>query len=89
VSEPHVEPPADASSRRAEPLDVDGVRTATVGTVVWAVAFVVLLPFSGRLADDGHTWWLWTCAVGAALGLLAIRITSRRRDRLASRPPSG
>jgi Protein of unknown function (DUF2530) len=65
-----------------QPLDVDGVRTAWVGTAVWLVAFVVLLPFHGRLADDGRAWWLWTCLVGAGLGLVAVWITTRHRGRL-------
>lgn len=74
--------------RRAAPLDVDGVRTAWVGTAVWLVAFVVLLPFRDRLADDGRTWWLWTCLVGAGLGLVAVLVTSRRRATLRSSQPS-
>jgi len=65
-----------------QPLDLDAVRTVQVGTAAWAVAFVVLLPFTGRLADDGHTWWLWTCATGFMLGLAGIAFTTRRRRRL-------
>lgn len=61
------------------------MRTAWVGTGAWLVAFVVLLPFRGRLADDGRTWWLWTCLVGAGLGLVAVWITTRRRARLGNR----
>ena len=34
------------------------------------VAFVLLLPFYGRLEDDGHLWWLWTCVAGFGLGLV-------------------
>lgn len=67
--------------RPTQPLDVDGVRTAVAGTIAWAVAFLVLLPFAGRLSDDGRLWWLWTCAVGAGLGFVAIAITLRRRRR--------
>ena len=32
-----------------EPLDLDGVRTMQVGTALWALAFVLLLPFYDRL----------------------------------------
>ena len=39
-----------------------------VGTALWAIAFVLLLPFYGRLEDDGHLWWLWTCVAGFGLG---------------------
>ena len=62
-----------------DPLDVDGVRTLAVGTVLWAVAFVMLIPFSGRLQEDGHLWWLWTCGVGFGLGLVGWDFCKRRR----------
>src|SRR4051794_19439225 len=63
-----------------EPLDVDGVRTLAVGTAMWAVAFVLLVPFSGRLRDDGHLWWMWTCVAGFGLGLLGWDYCRRRRN---------
>lgn len=62
-----------------EPLDVDGVRTVQVGAAIWAVAFVALLPFYGRLADAGRTWWLWTCLAGFGLGLFGYEYCRRRR----------
>ena len=37
-----------------DPLDVDGTRTVAVGLVLFLVAFVLLLPFYGRLEDDGR-----------------------------------
>jgi hypothetical protein len=63
-----------------EPLDVDGVRTIEVGTLTWLVGFVALLPFYGRLEDDGHTWWLWTCLAGFGLGLFGLEYCRRRRN---------
>ncbi len=65
-----------------EPLPNDGVRTVLVGTILWAVALVVLLPFTGRLDDDGHLWWIATCAVGAGLGLLGLLYCTRRAAKL-------
>jgi hypothetical protein len=62
-----------------EPLDVDGVRTVEVGTAVFFVAFIALLPFYGRLEEDGHTWWLWSCLAGVGLGLLGLEYCRRRR----------
>ena len=38
-----------------EPLDVDGVRTVRSASRL-VVGFVALLPFYGRLRDDGHGW---------------------------------
>ena len=64
------------------PLPFDGVRTVTIGTVVWFVAFVVMLPFWSRLEDDGRLWWIATAAVGAGLGCLGIVYCRRRSTRL-------
>jgi hypothetical protein len=75
-----------------EPLDVDGVRTVEVGVALWVVGFVALLPFYGRLEDDGHTWWLWTCLAGAGLGLIGLDYCRRRRRAraaLTSEEPDG
>ena len=63
-----------------EPLDVDGVRTVQVGTGLFFVAFVALLPFYGTLQEDGHTWLLWMCLAGVGLGLLGMEYCRRRRD---------
>ncbi|WP_238383380.1 MULTISPECIES: DUF2530 domain-containing protein [unclassified Nocardioides] len=62
-----------------EPLDVDGVRTVEVGTALWLVGFVALLPFYGRLQDSGNEWWLWTCLAGFGLGLFGLDYCRRRR----------
>jgi len=67
------------------PLDVDGVRTIEVGTALWLVAFLGLLPFWGRLSEDGHTWWLWTCLAGVGLGAFGIEWCRRLRDRRTDR----
>ena len=63
------------------PLDVDGVRTLIVGTALWAVAFIGLLPFYGRLDDAGRAWWLWTCMAGFGLGLIGVEVCRRRAQR--------
>ena len=62
-----------------EPLDVDGVRTVQVGTAVFFLGFLGLLPFYGALEDDGRTWWLWMCLAGVGLGLFGIEYCRRRR----------
>jgi hypothetical protein len=62
-----------------EPLDVDGVRTVAVGTGMWLVAFVLLLPFYGRLEASGRIWWLWTCMAGFGLGIIGWDYCRRRR----------
>lgn len=69
-----------------EPMDVDGVRTMTVGTIVWGVLAVGLLPFLGTLEEDGRTWWLWTAVAGFGLGLIGIEYCRRRRNALRMQP---
>lgn len=71
-----------------EPMDVDGVRTMTVGTIGWGVMALALLPFWGNLQEQGRTWWLWTAFAGLGLGLIGIEFCKRRRDALAERAAS-
>ena len=67
-----------------DPLDVDGVRTVAVGAGIWAVAFVMLLPFYGSLEENNRTWWLWTCLAGFGLGLCGLEYCRRRRKERAA-----
>lgn len=63
-----------------EPLDEDGVGAVVLGTVVWAVAFVVLWVLRDRLAAADAQWWLWVAGTGALLGLPGLWYTTRRRS---------
>ena len=69
-----------------EPMDVDGVRTMTVGTIIWGVVAIALLPFLGNLENDGHTWWMWTAVAGFGLGLIGLEYCRRRRNALRMQP---
>jgi hypothetical protein len=55
------------------------VLTVQVGTAAWLLGFLALLPFYGRLQEDGRTWWLWTCMAGFGLGLMGMEYCRRRR----------
>ena len=68
-----------------DPLDVTGVRTVVVGTGIFLLAFLVLLPFTDELREQGRTWWLWTCATGVGLGIFGISYCRRRAAALARR----
>lgn len=72
---------------KVPPLDVTGVRTVLVGSIIWLVGFIALLPFQATLADHGRGWWLWTCLAGFGLGLLGLEYCRRRRQRLPSTSP--
>ncbi|WP_222851355.1 DUF2530 domain-containing protein [Phytoactinopolyspora mesophila] len=66
-----------------QPVDVDGVRTVAILTILWAVGFVVLAFNRERLDQAGMGWLLWTCLAGVGLGLLGIEYTRKRRDAIA------
>jgi hypothetical protein len=71
-----------------DPLDLDGVRTVAVGAGLWLLAFVLLLPFYGRLQETDRVWWLWTCLAGFGLGVLGWDYCRRRRKaRREGHPP--
>ncbi|MEV0148709.1 MULTISPECIES: DUF2530 domain-containing protein [unclassified Nonomuraea] len=61
-----------------EPIETNDVATIAVGTGLWAVALVVLLVLR---PGPEHQWWIWTCAVGAFLGLLGLWYVHRRATR--------
>lgn len=60
-------------------VQINARRIVAVGTVVWFVAFVALLPFWTWLGEHGHRVWLWTCLAGWLLGLLGLAIMVRHR----------
>lgn len=62
-----------------DPLDLDGVRTMQVGTAVWLVALVALLPFRSQLEADDRSWWIWVCVAGFGLGLVGWDHCRRKR----------
>jgi hypothetical protein len=65
-----------------DPLDVDGVRTVAIGTIIWALAFVVLLPYADDLRRSDAQWWLWTCLTGVGFGLVGVAYCVWRRSRI-------
>lgn len=65
-----VTPPAVAINAR---------RIVEIGTGIWFLAFLALLPFWGWLGRHDHRIWLWTCLAGWCLGLLGLAIMVRHR----------
>ncbi len=70
---------------QVDPLDVDGTRTVAVGTLLFLVALLVLLPFHDRLEAAGKAWWQWTCLAGFGLGLVGWDYCRRRRNHRQAR----
>ena len=62
-----------ASSRRPAPppLEANDRRVTIAGTAAWAVALAVTLVLRGQIPASDR-WWIWTCAVGVAIGLFAL-----------------
>jgi hypothetical protein len=63
------------------PLETNDVAIITGGTVLWAVALVVLLVLKAAGADI-HDWWWQMCLAGAVLGSYGVFYCRRRRAAL-------
>ena len=69
--------PGRAGLRPAPPpLEADTFTLVLVGIVVWAVAFLALLPVRHE-----HRLWLEICAAGFGLGFIGLWLTRNRRFR--------
>jgi hypothetical protein len=69
------------------PLEANDRLVTLTGTAGWAVALIVLLIVRDSL-PSGDRWWIWTCAVGLAMGLFALWYVprfKRARGRAAAR----
>jgi hypothetical protein len=69
-----------------EPLEGNVPATVLTGTLIWLVLFLGQLPFYGWFERRGDTWWIWTCAAGAGLGLVGLAYV---RHRGVGRTPAG
>ncbi|HST50302.1 DUF2530 domain-containing protein, partial [Jatrophihabitans sp.] len=68
---------AGGSAAGSRPLTVDGRRVMLVGTALFGLAFLVLLPFWTWLGEHQHRVWLWTALAGTVLGLLGLRLVRK------------
>lgn len=83
-SQKPTEQPPNGGTRELEPMQVDLSRIVLIGTVLYAVAAVVLLAFDSSLTNAGHGRWPWVAVSGVGLGLLGLYYL-RRRDRAIAR----
>jgi drug/metabolite transporter superfamily protein YnfA len=61
-------------------MRVDSQRVLLIGTGMWLVALIVLLPFWSWLGRHDHRSWLWTCVAGVVLGLIGILLVRKHRS---------
>ena len=61
-------------------MEVDLARIVLIGTALYAVVAVILLPLQSTLNHDGHGRWPWIAVSGVVLGLLGFWFL-KRRDR--------
>ena len=61
------------------PVQMNAGRIVAVGTILWFIAFVALLPFYGWLGRTDHRIWLWTCLAGWVLGIIGFLLMMRHR----------
>ena len=73
-------PPGSEKPSELKPMEVDLARIVLIGTALYAVVAVILLPLQSTLNHDGHGRWPWIAVSGVALGLLGFWFL-KRRDR--------
>jgi uncharacterized BrkB/YihY/UPF0761 family membrane protein len=70
-----------------DPVDEDGIVAAFVGTVVSALAALLLWWQYAWLADRSQGWWLWVALTATGAGVLfSAYARYRKRQRLAPAP---
>jgi len=88
VTEPgSITPPAGYTPPALPPVRTGLWHIAVPGTVIWLVAFIVLLFVIPALQANDAMIWLWTCLAGFLLGVLGLSVYSlqRRAARLGRR----
>lgn len=70
------------NSQELAPLPNDGVKAVQVGTLIWIIAFIISLFASTTLAHHGLKYSPYICLAGIVLGLLGLRYTKRRAQRI-------
>jgi hypothetical protein len=73
--------------RRSDPPPFQTNEYAPVitATMLWAIAFVVLLVLHHRMAARGEGWWLWVGLSGFIIGLWGLTMLTLRRRSIRRR----
>lgn len=75
--------PARGERPALEPMETNDVLIVGVGTALFAVAFLILLPLRASLERDGHGRWPWIALSGFVLGLMGLVYVRRRAQRMS------
>ena len=82
-SQKPTEPPPNGGTRELKPMEVDLARIVLLGTALYAVAAVILLPMQSSLNHDGRGRWPWVAVSGVVLGLIGYFFVKRRDQAIA------
>lgn len=80
ASQPTGDQGAPQLPQSAERLNVHPFPIVLTGTILFALAFVGMLPFWSTLSDHGHRDWIWTALAGAVLGAMSLPLMRKHRD---------
>jgi len=76
-----------AARPELEPMETNDLLIVAVGTALFAIAALVLLPMHASLSHDGHGRWLWIAVSGFLLGLVGLVYCRRRAQRMSQALP--
>lgn len=66
-----------------EPLEVDDVLIVSIGSAIFLVVGLAMLPFWHHFKQAGHLWWIGAAFAGAALGAgFGLPVVVKRRARI-------
>jgi hypothetical protein len=71
--------PAADDPAAVDAVHVNADRIIFIGTALFTLAFLVLVPFYSELGRHHHRIWLWTSLAGAGVGLFGYLLTRRYR----------
>ena len=74
---------AGASRSEVAPMETNDVLIVGIGTALFAVAFLILLPMRASLERSGHGRWPWIALSGVVLGLFGWLYCRRRAQRMS------
>lgn len=61
-------------------MTVNARKVILIGTAMFFLAFLVLLPFWHSLGENGHRVWLWTALAGSVLGVVALPLIRKHTN---------